>query len=253
MQILGYLYFAYPKLFLTFADCISRYMEINGINIEVEYKKIKNMHLAVYPPDGRVHISAPLDYSEDRIKMYILQKWIWISQKQEEIKSYDIQDEREYISGEAHYYKGQLFRLRVIYNNKCNHHIEIQGDYLMMYVREGTSKQHRREVLYNWYRIKLKEMVEPMIAKWIKILGIEVSSWDVILMKARWGSCFHSKKKLLFNTELIKKPINCIEYVVAHEATHIIERTHSSRFRRILDTYLPEWVEVKKQLNEFPV
>ena len=129
-------------------------MEVNGIDIEIEYKNIKNMHLAVYPPEGRVHVSAPLGYSEEQIRFYVLKKWVWISMKQDELSSFIVQPKRDYVSGEAHYYKGQLYRLRVniIPERNVAQHVEIDGDYLMLYVRDGSTREQKEEVLFSWYR-----------------------------------------------------------------------------------------------------
>ena len=127
-------------------------MVVNGVDIEVERKPIKNLHLAVYPPDGRVHVSAPQSYTDEQIKLFVLKKWIWLVQKRKETTSYIFQNEREYVSGEAHYYKGELYRLKVIRDNTCTFHVEIQGDYINVYVYERTTKENIANILWNWYK-----------------------------------------------------------------------------------------------------
>ena len=195
-------------------------MTFNGIDIEVERKPIKNLHLAVYPPDGRVHVSAPENYTNERIKLFILKKWVWIIQKRNETMSYIIQDEREYISGEAHYYKGELYRLKVIRDNSCSHHVDIQGDYINVYVHERTSKENIANVLWNWYKEQITPTIGQYVAKWAKILDVKVTDWTVQQMQSSWGRCHKDTGKVIFNLQLAKKPLNCIEYVVAHELTH---------------------------------
>ena len=159
-------------------------MEVNGINIEVERKPIKNLHLAVYPPDGRVHVSAPQGYSEEQIKLFILKKWVWIIQKRKETTSYIIQDDREYISGEAHYFKGELYRLKVIRDNTCTHHVETQGDYIIIYVHERTTKENISNVLWSWYKEQLTPTIEQYVSKWEQILDVKVSEWTIRQMQS---------------------------------------------------------------------
>lgn len=228
-------------------------MVINGIDIEVERKPIKNLHLAVYPPDGRVHVSAPKEYSEEHIKLFVLKKWVWLAQKRKETTAYTIQDAREYISGEAHYYKGELYRLKVVRDSACAHHVETQGDYIIVYVHERTSKESVADLLGSWYKAQLTPTMAQYIRKWEQILGVKVQTWTIQQMPSSWGKCHKESGKIMFNLQLAKKPLNCIEYVVAHELTHLIEQNHTDRFRHILGTYLPGWRNVKEQLNEFPL
>lgn len=192
-------------------------MMFNGVDIAIERKPIKNLHLAVYPPDGRVHVSAPEAYTDERIKLFILKKWVWILQKQKETMSYIVQDEREYVSGEAHYYKGNLYRLKVIRDNTCYHHVEIQGDYIIVYVYERTTTENIANVLWNWYKEQITPIIAQYVAKWEKILNVKVIEWTIQQMQSSWGKCHKDTGKVMFNLQLAKKPLNCIEYVVAHE------------------------------------
>lgn len=228
-------------------------MNVYDIEIEVERKPIKNLHLAVYPPDGRVHVSAPESYSEEQIRLFILKKWSWILQKRKETTSYKIQDEREYVSGEAHYFKGDLYRLKVIRDNACTFHVDIQGDYINVYVYERTAKEGIANVLWSWYREQLTPTIAQYVEKWERILGVKVSEWTIQQMTSSWGRAHKETGKVMFNLQLAKKPLNCIEYVVAHELTHLIEPNHTDRFRHIIGTYLPGWQKIKEQLNEFPL
>lgn len=228
-------------------------MDVNGISIEIEHKPIKNLHLAVYPPNGRVHVSAPNCYSEEQIRLFILKKWVWIVQKRKEVMSYTIQDEREYVSGEAHYYKGELYRLKVIRDNSCTFHVELHGDYINVYVYERTTKENIANVLWNWYKEQLTPTIERYVAKWENILDVKASEWTIQQMQSSWGKCHKETGKIMFNLQLAKKPLNCIEYVVAHELAHLIEQNHTDIFRNILSTYLPGWRKLKEQLNEFPL
>ncbi len=228
-------------------------MNVNGLDIHVERKPIRHAYLAVYPPDGRVHMSVPLGFSDERVTMYVLQKWGWIERKRELMTSYVRQAEREYVSGEAHYFKGEKYRLRVNRTNAGAYTVEVNGDYIVVNVHQDTTKEHIRETLYRWYREQLTSILAQMIEKWEKIMDVRLRTWEIRRMTSRWGSCSKATRKALFNVELAKKSLDCIEYVVAHELTHLIERNHTDRFRRLMGTYLPSWRELQKKLNEFPI
>jgi len=228
-------------------------MTVNGIDIEVEKKPIKNLHLAVYPPDGRVHVSAPESYSDEQIELFVLKKWVWITEKRRETMSYTVQDEREYVSGEAHYFKGGLYRLKVIRDNSCSHHVELNGDYINVYVHNQTTKENIANVLWMWYKEELTPLIQQYVAVWEKILDVKVNELTIQQMQSSWGKCHKETGKVMFNLQLAKKPLNCIEYVVAHELVHLIEQNHTDKFRHILGTHFPGWQKIKNELNEFPL
>ncbi len=228
-------------------------MIVNGINIDVERKAIKNLHLSVYPPDGRVHVSAPLECAIERIKMYVLEKWVWISEKRRAVGEFLRQPKREYVSGEAHYFCGRLYRLRVEENRHIRQGISIEGDYLVLTVHEKSTSSQRAAVVSSWYREQLTPLIEEYVLKWGPILGVKIESFEVRSMSAKWGTCSKTKRKAIFNLELAKKPPICVEYVVAHELAHLIERTHNADFMAILDRHFPDWREIKESLNRFPV
>lgn len=224
---------------------------VNKIPVEVEWKEIKNIHLTVYPPDARVHISAPMNMQKDSIRLYIITKLEWINKRIFMICDQTRQTEREYVSGENHYFKGIRYRLNVVYH-QAPPTVSLSGtQFINLCVRDGSSSQKRAEILREWYRAELKTTLPPLIEKWEEILKINASHWEVKQMKTLWGSCNHKTKRLIFNLELIKKPTHCIEYIVAHEMTHLVERLHNSRFTAILDTHIPNWRMLKDELNEF--
>jgi predicted metal-dependent hydrolase len=226
---------------------------VNHLAVEVEWKEIKNIHLTVYPPDGRVHISAPLSMPKDSVRLYIITKMQWINKRREMIQKQDRQTDREYVSGENHYYKGIRYRLNVIYHQAPPDVVVSGTQYINLYVREGATVEKRAEIMREWYRSELKEILPSLISKWEEILQVKVNHWEVKQMKTLWGSCNHKTQRLIFNLELIKKPTHCIEYIVAHEMTHLVERLHNSRFTAILDAHIPGWRMLKNELNEFVV
>lgn len=175
---------------------------------------------------------------------------MWLKSKIDEATSHKYHKPREYVSGEAHYYKGQLYRLRVEIRNTGKQEVAIEGDYIAVYCRR---QENAEDLLKEWYRLNLKELLPPLIEKWCKRMQIEMPSFEVKSMPKRWGSCSKEKKNILFNLELAKKPIECIDYVVVHEMIHLVERNHTDRFYRLLNTYLPGWEKIKDMLNEYPV
>ncbi|OJV91799.1 MAG: metal-dependent hydrolase [Bacteroidia bacterium 44-10] len=226
---------------------------VNNISIEVEYKKIKNIHLSVYPPDGRVHISAPETMKPDSVRLYAISKISWINRQKENVLKQERQTPREYVSGENHYFKGQRYRLKVIYYNDIPK-VRLEGKrFINLYVREGTTDNKRAEILKEWYRKELRETLSPLVEKWSQILQVIPKHWEIKQMKTRWGSCNTRTKRILFNLELAKKPTHCIEYIVVHELAHLIERQHNDRFMSILNIHMPQWEMYKDELNEFIV
>lgn len=224
---------------------------VNNITAEVEWKKIKNIHLTVYPPDARVHISAPLTMEEESVRLFVISKFSWIKQRVGQVKEQERQTRREYVSGENYYYKGLRYRLKVVFQEAVPK-VELRGNrYIVLYVRTGCPVDKRAEILKEWYRKELKELLPPLIQKWENILDVKVNHWEVKQMKTLWGSCNHTTRNIIFNLELIKKPMHGIEYIVAHELLHINIRLHNELFTATLDNHLPTWRNIKNELNEF--
>lgn len=228
-------------------------IEIANISVEVEWKNIKNVHLTIYPPNARVHVSAPNGMTEEAIRLFLITKMPWINQRISQVLDQSRQLPREYVSGENHYFKGHRYRLKVLYHN-APAKVEIQGnEYIKLYVREGATEERRAEVLREWYRSELKLMLHPLITKWEKLLKVSVNKWEVKQMKTLWGSCNHRTRNIIFNLELIKKPFPCIEYIVVHELLHIRVRLHNEEYTALLTRYFPNWKQLKADLNEFIV
>lgn len=226
---------------------------LSGLSAEVEWKSIKNVHLTIYPPDARIHVSAPLAMTEDAVRLFLLTKLPWIRQRVSQILEQNRQTPREYVSGENHYYKGHRYRLKVVYGNSPAK-IEIQGnEFIILHIRENSTSERRAEILKEWYRAELKAMLPALITKWESVLDVQVNKWEVKQMKTLWGSCNHRTRNIIFNLELIKKPLHCIEYIVVHELLHIRVRLHNEEFTALLNRYIPNWKQLKEELNEFIV
>lgn len=220
--------------------------------MDVVQKDIKNLHLSVYPPNGTVKIAAPLRMNEDTIRIYAISKLSWIKKQQEKIRKQEREALRDYITRESHYYLGKRYLLKVI-EADASPTVILKHSYIEVNVRPGTYKEKKQEILDNWYREKLKEIIPGIIAKWEKILKVTVSEYGVRKMKTKWGTCNIEKKRIWLNLELAKKPKEYIEYIVVHEMIHLLERNHNERFLAYMNLFLPQWKHLKAQLNRLPV
>jgi len=226
---------------------------INDIKIDVVRKNIKNIHLAVYPPNGRVRISVPLVIKEDTVRLFTISKLSWIKRQQRKFNGQARQSLREYKDRESHYYQGKRYLLNVI-ETQAVPKINIRNSvYLELYVRPGSSIEKRQLVINKWYRERLKEIVPELIEKWEKILKVGVNEFGIKQMKTRWGTCNSKAKRIWINLELAKKPLHCLEYIVFHEMIHLLERKHNELFKQLMDKYMPQWKKYKQELNRFPV
>lgn len=228
------------------------YLTVRGIDIDVIYKDIKNLHIGVYPPLGRVRVAAPRRLDDDQVRHAVIQRLPWIKRQREQLKSASRQSQREMVTGESHYVWGQRSRLKVI-ERPGRAHIEPEGSRLILYVPGGTSTERRREVLDRWYREQLRFAIPSLIAKWEAKLEVSVPRWSIRRMKTKWGSCNRETRHIWFNVELTKKHPDCLEYIVVHEMTHYLERNHGERFTKLMDGYLPDWRGRREQLNQSPL
>jgi predicted metal-dependent hydrolase len=228
------------------------YLTIRGINIDVVYKDIKNLHIGVYPPVGRVRVAAPKRLDEEQIRLAIIQRLPWIKRQRRQLQDAARQSPREMVSGESHYVWGRRHRLKII-ERPGRAHVEIDGNRLLMYVPDATATDARIKLLQDWQRKQLRLAVPPLIDRWEQIIGREVPRWSVRRMKTKWGSCNRETGHIWFNLELAKKHPLCLEYVVVHEMTHLLERNHGGRFTDLMDQFMPDWRSRRDQLNNAPL
>ena len=228
----------------------SKNIRISDIDIEVEYKKIKNIHLAVYPPDARVHVSAPDYCNDDDLRAFIISKLAWIKQQQADVLAQERETHREYISGENHYLFGKRYILRVVEVDDVPY-IKAEHKYLMMYVRPGATREKRMEVLHEFYREKLHALLTEMFPRWEEKMDIHDFTWSILTMKTQWGSCMQQKRHIRMNLALARVPSECIAYVIVHEMSHLKIRLHNKLFEQMLSLYMPSWRKYRQQLNDF--
>ena len=225
------------------------HISVRGIPVTVVRKDIKNLHLSVYPPDGRVRVSAPLRLDDDAIRLAVISRLAWIRRKRVEFERQDRQSRREFVSGESHYFEGRRYRLDVI-ESRASVGIRLRNNaWMEMRVRPATGRDAREALLYRWYRAQLRERIPEMVTKWESRIGVTVDDWRIRRMKTRWGTCNAEARRIWLNSELAKKPVACLEYVVVHEMVHLIERKHNERFWSILDRVLPRWRVHLEELN----
>ena len=224
-------------------------IEIRGIAVEIVRKDIKHLHLGVYPPEGRVRVAAPLHLDDDAVRLAVISRLAWIRRKRAEFEGQDRQSRREFVTGESHYFEGRRYRLDVVVSDGPTG-IRLRGNsWIEMRVRPETSRDAREAMLYRWYRARLGEHLPAMIARWEPIVGVTVVDWRIRRMKTRWGTCNAAGGRIWLNSELAKKPVSCLEYVVVHEMIHLIERAHNDRFRALLDRVMPGWRVRLDELN----
>lgn len=229
----------------------SSMIQVGNIEALVIRKPIKNLHLSVLPPLGKVRVSAPLAMKDDAIRILLATRLPWIKKQQVKFEAQERQTKREYISGESYYLFGRRYRLEVLYENRPAH-VKLNGkNKIMLYVRPHSSIGKREEVLMEWYRKELRTIADEIISKWQEKIGVQVKSWGIKRMKTRWGTCNQKGRRIWLNLELAKKPITCVEYVVVHELLHLIEKKHNERFVNLMTKYLPKWRSEKEELNRF--
>ncbi len=226
-------------------------LTISEIEIEVERKKIKNMHLAVYPPDARVHLSMPDYLTDDDAKAFIIQKWEWVRKQREEVLAQPRQTERQYVSGESHFLFGKRYELLVEELPHYPNVIQMKGKKIYMLVKPDTTTEQRATIMREWYRAQLKNQLDTTIKRWAERLGETNYNWQVKQMKTEWGSCVKSKRMLIFNLELARVPIEYLEFVVVHEFCHFVIDNHNKLFEALMTKRLPNWRTLRKQLNDF--
>ncbi len=223
-------------------------IQIEEINIEIQRKKIKNLHLRVYPPDGCVRVSAPLRFSDDAIRSFAASKIDWIRKNRDRIRERNPQISYEFRSGESHFYSGSCYRLELI-EQDTKPHVEIDGQMLKLYVRPGAEADKRKAVMDEFYRGQLKKALPGIIARWEKEMKVKVNEFGVKRMKTKWGTCNRKAQRIWINLELAKKPPECLDYIVVHEMVHLLERYHNSVFYGHMDHFLPQWRTYKSILN----
>ena len=227
-------------------------LQLGDIIIDVEKKNIKNINLRVYPPDGRVRISAPRRMNPETIRVFALSKLNWIEKQQSKLRSQVRELPREFIDEESHYFSGNRYMLQVI-EADTPPGIELKQHTMILGVRPDTPGNKRQMILDEWYRAQLKKVIPGLIEKWENRMQVKVNDFGIKKMKTRWGTCNRKDKRIWLNLELAKRPPECLEYVVVHEMVHLLERNHNEHFYSLLNEFFPKWRCYKTELNKIPI
>lgn len=227
------------------------HLTIGSVNVEVKFKPIKNLHLSVHPPYGKVTVSSPEFFDLEKVRVYLLTKLGWIKRERTKIANQEREGEKLMVTRESHQFLGKRYLLEV--KAATTNKIFLKHNSIALYSKESASVEAKKKVLYNWYRKELRTQIAIIISKYALIMNLPIPEFGIRIMKTKWGSCTTESEKLWFNIELAKKPIECIEYIVVHEMVHLMERNHNKNFIILMDRYLPNWRIQKSILNELPI
>lgn len=227
-------------------------LHLGNITVHVVQKNIKNIHLSVYPPNGRVRISAPLRMNLDTIRVFAISKLSWIKKQQTKQRHQEREAPREFLNRESHYFNGNRYLLKII-EQAVPPRVVLKHSELELYVRPLTNREKKKAILDEWYRQQLKTSLPALIEKWEKKISVRVNEFGIKKMRTKWGTCNREAKRVWLNLELAKKPAECMEYVVVHEMVHLLERHHNEKFSAYMDSFLPKWRFYKEELNRRPL
>lgn len=227
-------------------------IKLGEITVDVVRKDIKNIHLSVYPPTGRVRISAPSRIKLETIRVYAVSKLGWIKKQQEKLRSQERETPRDYITRESHYFMGKRYLLKIT-ETDATQTVVLRHREIELVVKKGADLKQKQKLLEDWYRKRLRHSAGKYIAFWEKQMNLKVEEFGIKRMRTKWGSCNREAKRIWLNLELAKKPKECLEYIVVHEMVHVLERNHGTRFVTLMDQFLPQWRQFKDELNRLPV
>jgi predicted metal-dependent hydrolase len=231
---------------------MSETIQIGDVSILVNRKAVKNVHLSVHPPSGRVTLVAPAATRLEVARAYAISKLGWIRDQQSKLHNQAREAPRKFVERESHYLWGRRHLLTIAYRD-AKPSITLDHRRITLTVRPGSDANKRSEIMHEWHKSLLHQVVSSLIRKWEFKLGVDVEQYFLQRMKTKWGSCNHKVGHIRLNTQLVAKPKDLLEYVIVHEMVHLIEPTHSERFLTILGTHYPTWREARAELNELPL
>ena len=225
---------------------------IGDIPVDVVLKDIRNIHLSVHPPAGRVRLSAPVGMDIDTLRLYAISRLGWIKKQQRKLRGQERETPREYLNRESHYLWGKRYLLKIV-EREAPSAVDVQHSAILLYIRPDASQEKKQSLLDAWYRKQLKAAIPDLIALWEKRVVVRVNEFGIKKMKTKWGTCNPDARRIWVNLELAKKPKECLEYIVVHEMVHLLENHHNERFMALMDDILPKWRSLRDDLNRLPV
>ncbi|WP_458791607.1 M48 family metallopeptidase [Yoonia sp. MH D7] len=227
-------------------------IEISGISIHLTRKAVKNVHLSVHPPHGRVTLVAPTQTRLDVARAYAITKLGWIRDQQEKLCSQPRVSSRQFVGRETHFLWGRRYLMTVSERDE-KPSIKIDHRTIRLGVRPNTSTEKKAQIVHDWHKRLMHAVIPDVLTVWETKLGVSASDYFLQRMKTKWGSCNPKTKTIRLNTELVKKPKDLLEYVIVHELMHLHEPTHSPRFFDLMNQYYPSWTEARRELNDLPL
>ena len=227
-------------------------IQLGEISVSVTRKAIKHVHLSVHPPSGRVTLVAPVGTSLDVARAYAISRLGWIRNHQAKLRGQVREAPRKFVERESHYLWGRRHLLTIV-QKETKPFVSLDHRRITLTVRPGSDAQKRADVMHEWHKSLLHEVVPPLIQKWERRLNVRVAEYFLQRMKTKWGSCNHRAGNIRLNTQLVTKPKDLLEYVIVHEMVHLLEPTHNQRFLAILTEHYPTWREARAELNELPL
>lgn len=228
-------------------------IQVDGLSIDVIRKDIKNLHLGVYPPNGRIRVAAPLVVNDEAVRLAVVSRLGWIKRQQRRFDAQERQSARDFVSGESHYFLGRRYRLTVIEGAK-RASIQIVGKTrIEMRIPVDMGREARENLMLRWLRLQLRSLAADLLARKAEEMAVPVPTLGIKRMKTKWGTYSSAEHRVWLNLELIKKPLQCVEFIVVHELVHALERDHNDRFISIVDRHLPLWRSLRGELNSAPL
>lgn len=224
-------------------------IKVDNIPIEVTRKDVKHLRMVAYPSRKSVRISSPLHVEHKEIVEFAESKAGWIKKHFDNPVVENRNPAEQYTDGSTHYLWGEPFTLRVVDDAQRFYVVRIDSKNVEMQVKSGSGQQIRERVMREWYRRELKRSIPAFIKKWEPVMKVKVSEWNVKKMKTRWGTCNTRAGRIWISLHLAKKSPEFLEYIIVHEMTHLLERGHTRRFYRLMDSFHAEWRTIDKRLG----
>lgn len=227
---------------------MQRRLFVSNTEILVTRKKVKYLRLSVSALKREVRVSAPYFVSDESILQFVESKTDWIETQMQKYRTYSDTVLPQFVSGESHSFFGQAYPLKIINTEKTGK-ADFKDDEILLYCKENSTAEQREKLVNEWYRECLKERIPTLLHKWEQVIGVSAKEFTVRNMKTRWGTCNIRRRRICFNLQLAKRPVDCLEYIVVHELVHLLESGHGEIFKAYMDQFLPDWRLRKRELN----
>jgi len=218
------------------------------IPFTVHHANRKSLGLQVHP-DSSVHVIAPVIATDDEIVKKVRLKAGWILKQQAYFASFlPLTPERRYVNGETHRYLGRQYKLMALPADVSQ--IRLYRGYIEVH-SVSVNSEAIGKMLDIWYKARAKDVFTSVLSEVVE-KNPKFSSKRLSLhtkaMPTRWGSCSPSGR-ITLNSDLVKAPKACIEYVIIHELCHLIYPNHNKKFYRLLSSIMPDWEKWKERLE----